>query len=298
MLKLARIYELMPVKQQKAMVELVTLAYNLTSSGFRTIPLITKIQAVTGLNINEIEIPLLSVYPSNDTPLNLLWILGFFLGDGNIYIRIRDKIVGLEYIPQLRFTQKNTVENLSLFTKMVDFISSLHGELSPLIKNQGANLVLILYGKTDLTNFMELLTPYYEFFFWKNLQFSILTRVLDFINLNIRNWLGLQKAILDIIYELPGERIYPYDHWINRLNEIFSVRFTDVDYFMSLKRVKSGVNKGTCTGWVVTLPKKLRIIPLQKYFSSVTYGNIDKAKIAALNYRDTTLENWLKSSKP
>ena len=68
MLKLARIYELLPVKQQKAVVELVTLAYNLTSSGFRTIPLITKIQAVTGLNINEIEIPSLSVYPSSDTP--------------------------------------------------------------------------------------------------------------------------------------------------------------------------------------------------------------------------------------
>lgn len=104
MLKLARIYELLPVKQQKAMVELVTLAYNLTSSGLITIPLITKIQAVTSLNISEIEIPSVSVYPSNGTSLNILWILGFFLGDGNIYIRIRDKIVGLEYIPQLRIT--------------------------------------------------------------------------------------------------------------------------------------------------------------------------------------------------
>ena len=106
MLKLARIYVLLPVKQQEAKVELVTLAYNLTSSGLRTIPLTTKIQAVTSLNISEIEIPSVSVYPSNGTSLNTLWILGFFLGDGNIYIRIRDKNVGLEYIPQLRITQK------------------------------------------------------------------------------------------------------------------------------------------------------------------------------------------------
>ena len=106
MLKLARIYELLPVKQQEAKVELVTLAYNLTSSGLRTIPLTTKKQAVTSLNISEIEIPSVSVYPSNGTSLNTLWILGFFLGDGNIYIRIRDKNVGLEYIPQLRITQK------------------------------------------------------------------------------------------------------------------------------------------------------------------------------------------------
>ena len=42
MLKLARIYVLLPVKQQEAKVELVTLAYNLTSSGLRTIPWLLK----------------------------------------------------------------------------------------------------------------------------------------------------------------------------------------------------------------------------------------------------------------
>ena len=74
--------------------------------------------------------------------------------------------MGLEYIPQLRITQKkNTVDNISLFTSMIEFISSLPGELSPLIKNQGDNLEFILYGKTDLTIFMEMLVPYQEFFF-------------------------------------------------------------------------------------------------------------------------------------
>ena len=62
MLKLARIYVLLPVKQQEAKVELVTLAYNLTSSGLRTIPLPTKKQAVTSLNISEIEIPSVSSF--------------------------------------------------------------------------------------------------------------------------------------------------------------------------------------------------------------------------------------------
>ena len=194
---------------------------------------------------------------------------------------------------------------------MIEFISSLPGELSPLIKNQGDNLEFILYGKTDLTIFMEMLVPYQEFFFLflpnfklklgkkqKKIQFSILTRVLYFINLNIKNWLALHETILKIIYELPGDRTYPYEHWINRLKENFSERFSDVDYFISLTRVKSGENKAMPNGWVVTLPKKLGILPVQKYFSLVTYGSIDKAKIAALNYRDTILENWLKSFKP
>ena len=47
---------------------------------------------------------------------------------------------------------------------MIEFISSLPGGLSPLIKNQGDNLEFILYGKTDLTIFMEMLVPYQEFF--------------------------------------------------------------------------------------------------------------------------------------
>ena len=57
------------------------------------------------------------------------------------------------------------MDNISLFTSMIEFISSLPGELSPLIKNQGDNLEFILYGKTDLTIFMEMLVPYQEFFF-------------------------------------------------------------------------------------------------------------------------------------
>lgn len=69
---------------------------------------------------------------------------------------------------------------------------------------------------------------------------------------------GGKETILEIIFELPGDRIYPYEHWINRLKDIFSERFSDVDYFMSLTRVKNGDNKGTPNGWFVTLPKKTR----------------------------------------
>ena len=78
MLKLARIYDLISVNSVKAKMELITLSYSVTSSGKKSVPLLTKIEAVTGLTISEIEIPSLSDYPSNETPLNLLWILVFF----------------------------------------------------------------------------------------------------------------------------------------------------------------------------------------------------------------------------
>lgn len=212
MLKLARIYDLMPVNSVKAKVELISLAYSLTSSGFRTIPLLTKIKAVTALIRSDIEIPSLNGYSSNETPFNLIWILGFMLGDGNIYVRIRDTKVGLEFVPLFRITQKNTAVNLSLYTKLVDFISSLPGKLSPIIKKQGDNLELHVFGKANVTSLMNMLAPYSHFFYWKRGQFSMLTRVLALLNLNIKNWLGLQKTILAIIFEIPGNRVYSITH--------------------------------------------------------------------------------------
>nr|QKS32166.1 hypothetical protein [Sphaerobolus stellatus] len=163
MLKLARIYDLMSVNSVKAKVELVSLAYSLTSSGFRTIPLLTKIKAVTGLILSEIEIPSLNCYTSNEKAFNLLWILGFMLGDGNIYVRIRDTKAGLDFLPLFRINQTNTVVNLALYTKLFYFISSLPGKLSPIIKKQGDNLELHVFGKANVTSLMNMLAPVTSF---------------------------------------------------------------------------------------------------------------------------------------
>lgn len=196
------------------------------------------------------------------------------------------------------------MENLALYTKLVDFISYLPGELAPIIKKQGYNLELHVFGKANVTSLMNMLAPYSHFFYWKRGQFTMLTRVLALLNLNIKNWLGLQKTILAIIYEIPGNRVYSITHWMVRLSGIYSARFSNVEFFISATRVKSdsnsnsNTNKGELTGWFVTLPKNLRIKPLQKYFSVGTYGDIDTAKRAALKYRDTTLDNWLKEFKP
>ena len=62
--------------------------------------------------------------------------------------------------------------------------------------------------------------------------------------------------------------------------------FTKVDlFYISLSKDQS---------WLVTLPTGLNIKPKQKYFFFKTYGgDREKALIAAIDYRDNSLNNWL-----
>ena len=292
MLKLARIYKLLSEENLNSKIELINLAYSITSSKSRKIPLLEKISVVTGLSINEIKFSSQEdQWGFNERPINLIWVLGFMLGDGNIYVRIRDTKVGLEYIPIFRMTQKNTSDNGLLYTKLLKFGTSL--ELGPIIKTHKENLEWHIFGKANVTSLMSMLSLHSEFFYWKFPQFTMLTKILYLLNLNIKNWLELQKTILKIIYQFPGKREYSISHWQKRLSEIYTIRFSNVEFFISAIRAKSGANKGNQIGWVVTLPKILEIRPIQKYFSLNTYGDIHLCKKAAIEYRNITLNNWL-----
>lgn len=59
MLKLARIHELLNLTTLGLLdkIAIVHLAYTITSSGFRQIPLMTKLAKVTGLAESEIQLP-------------------------------------------------------------------------------------------------------------------------------------------------------------------------------------------------------------------------------------------------
>lgn len=97
--------------------EIIILAYSITSYGNRAVPLLTKISEVTGLTINNIILPVDNINNQfNTNPFNLMWFLiGFLIEDGHIGTHIRDTKIGLVFIPMFRITQINTVLNMSLY---------------------------------------------------------------------------------------------------------------------------------------------------------------------------------------
>jgi len=60
----------------------------------------------------------------NTINLNIVFILGFFLGDGSAYIRIRDNVTGLLFIPKFEIKQKNTSSNFYLMELITNFLIS------------------------------------------------------------------------------------------------------------------------------------------------------------------------------
>ena len=136
---------------------------------------------------------------------------------------------------------------------------------------------------------MELLAPYSQFFLWKSERFTMLSKLLYLMGLSIRNWQGLQEAIIRLIFQVENNRDYSLSHYLGRISQIFYSRYGgNVDYFLSPSTSKGGVGQ-----YVVTLPSVLGIKPRQKYFSAATYGSLASAKSAALAYRDAKLSAWL-----
>lgn len=286
LLKMLRIHSLLTDGSLMAKVELINLAYSMTSSGWRNVPLLTKLQAVTGLLSNPFTSSELDT-ATNPTPFNLAWYLGFFIGDGTIGVRLRDEVVGIQIIPLMRLTQKLTALNSSLFADLATYLRTLG--LTVIIDNQGSNLELRVEGKGNVTLLMELLAPYSQFFLWKSERFTMLSKLLYLMGLSIRNWQGLQEAIIRLIFQVENNRDYSLSHYLGRISQIFYSQYGgNVDYFLSPSTSKGGVGQ-----YVVTLPSVLGIKPRQKYFSAATYGSLASAKSAALAYRDAKLSAWL-----
>lgn len=291
MLMLARMHLLLnkSVVNVVDKISIVFLAYNITSSGFRQIPLMAKLSVVTGLAENKIELPSFD-WSVNTNPINLPWILGFMMGDGGIYVRIRDVGTGVQFIPMFRIGQKNTLLNQSLLNSIKACLTSLG--ISSLVKASESRMMEIqISGKNALDALMTLLEPYSHFFYWKGPQFGVLTRILFLQGINIRNWVQRDLALLDLVYLMnPENRVVPYSQMADRIRDIHSERAAGAEPFVSL-------SKGT--SWVVTLPKSLKISPTQKYFAFSTNGGRDGAFEAAKAYRDQVLNQWLEDhTKP
>lgn len=120
--KVLRLDELAKLDSLEAKVESIYLAYSLTSLGNEhSISLNEKLIYVLGeasdnkqaLDFNFLE---------NTLPISLSFILGFFLGDGNFYIRIRDNDTGLTFIPKFEIKQKNTDSNVYIMQLICDFL--------------------------------------------------------------------------------------------------------------------------------------------------------------------------------
>lgn len=125
-------------KEIDLVIKLIYLVYNMVDNSQRKIDMDSKLKLI--LNeynkesydnyifnkdkyINYID-NLLNNYP-NKFSINFNWFLGFFLGDGNILVYIRNKKdLAIWLVYMLRINQKLTPDNIMLFTLIENFLNN------------------------------------------------------------------------------------------------------------------------------------------------------------------------------
>lgn len=275
-------------------VKVINLAYSLVNSPKKTLSKDEKLSAVLGETIHTVYSS--NTYPDNDQPLSLLFILGFLLGDGNFDIRIRDTKTGVWFIPRIRLEQKQTLDNSNLFNIMVEYLNKLNieGTINKYQKTPlSSHIVFTIKNKASIGNFLKSIEKHRELFFWKNSQINKVIKSFIILSVAARHWKQSQIALVKFLYNdralLDNNHKFSLDHWLKRLDNLYgSTNRSGIisnEFYITLSKDKA---------WAVTLPVALKIKPKTKYLFFKTFSNSkEEALNAAVNYRNTQLNNWL-----
>ena len=299
MAKLRDIFELQGAVTIQARTHFVWLVYNLTTAvnAIRKVSFDTYLATVnTAYSALPLPLPDYGVnYPENTQPVSFMFVLGFFLGDGNHYFRIRDAGSGLWFIPIFRITQIATPANKHLMHLIADCLQSVG--LSAAVYFEGIYVGVKAEGLNSFsTAFISMLGSLSSYFYWKAEQLTLLFRVIKLMLIKPKSWLEAQLAIVNTIYDTTHDRTYPLSHWVARLTSIFAEAISALPggtSYITLVLFKKGPNVGQPQSWMVKLPAGLNHKPKEKHFAISTYKSSEKALEAAVEYRNTTLAEYL-----
>jgi hypothetical protein len=235
------------------------------------------------------------LYPDSSLPMSALFILGFFLGDGCLYIRIRDKKTGLTFIPKFEIKQKNTYSSQQIMDRICQFL--LNNGIQAYLQVNDNYVLCIVEGIDNVCHkLLPFIEKYREFFFWKKHQLNMTNQFASLISLDTRNLLSVKYLLIRTIYSIENNRDYSLEYWINRINDIFknkSVKNLSGEFYISPVKDKRA-KTGEIISWNVYLPEFLNVKPRTKYFFFSSYGGKNEALCAAVVWRNSIIDNWLR----
>lgn len=228
---------------------------------------------------------ILPAFKENTTPITWNFIFGFYIGDGNFYVRVRSSITDFMFIPIFRIGQKNTESNMYLLNLIKSFLTD-HNLLCNLIL-QGSNAVVVVQGRSSVSHlFNTFIADLAPFWFWRLESFVVMKSLVSYFSMSTKYFLDAQVSILTLLYSLSNTRGIYLEYWIDFVTLRHNLLVAD---FPSGYAYITTYNRSG-TGWVVTLPKSFIVKPSQKYFTLSIYNNLDQALAAAVKYRDEQLK--------
>lgn len=299
--KLKKIYKLSKWLKQNpdklSKVLLISIAYSLTAHSSRY--KLSLEDKLLSLNLDPAllnELPKLSYSENNICP-PFLFVLGFFLGDGTLHLKLewKPKNSTIVIVPLFNILQSNVESNKQVMEIMTNALNS-KGIKAHLDKSANT-LILTVKGIDNVFNSLfPLLKEYSHFLYWKNDSFKLLSWVRQLVKMGGHHTYSGLKALIDKVYSSVNERFTDKEVWMNRLNDwlkAVSGRRDWGEYYISAIYTS---NK-EIRGWQVRFPSTLKLPKSNKAFMSSTCGGQDKALADAVQYRDKIISDWINKFK-
>lgn len=181
------------------LIKVIVLVYNIVDNSQRQISLEEKLELVLEkyndkdyyndyykLNkdyYREYPLKILETKLNKKFNVNYIWLLGFFLGDGNILIYIRNEKLNLWLINILRITQKKTVDNENLFNLIEKFLEKDNIKLE--LKDKNDNTIeMNIDNKKDLKILLTEWLKYPDLLYNKKLDILYLNKILSMFKIS------------------------------------------------------------------------------------------------------------------
>jgi hypothetical protein len=203
--KLATIYTLKSLPDKESKIEAVKLVYSLAKSGTdRKIAILQKFLEL-GLPYDNVPDPK-GVYTDNPNIPSFLFLFGFILGDGSIFIRIRQTTQGsLNFIPIITFPQKTTEHNNHMFNMLTAFFANMGINSSITPKKDGMTF-LILEGVKVISPLVPMIHANMSYSYWKSENLNLLLEFYKCYSAGIHIYRQGIIALLKIIYKYINKR--------------------------------------------------------------------------------------------
>ena len=246
-LKLKKIYELKDYikhhsSDDKAKVLLVSLVYSLTAHSPRY--KVSLEEKLISLNLDQGLLKELPLYKENDVKPSFLFILGFFLGDGTLHLKLewKQKNSTIVIVPLFNIVQSNVESNKQIMEIMTNTLNSM-GIKTSLVKST-KTLTLTVKGIDNVfKSLFPLLEKYSHFLFWKSDSFNLLVWVKQLVKSGGHHtYFGL-NALIDKVYSSVNERFTDKEVWMSRLEDwlkAVSARRECGEYYIKEYRINIG----------------------------------------------------------
>ena len=298
--KLKRIYELKNlIKKNSSLahnkVLLVRTVYSLTAHSPRY--KLSIEDKLISLNLNpELlkELPEYS-YPENNISLSFLFILGFFIGDGTLHLKLewKDKNSTIAIIPLFNIIQSNVESNKQVMEKMTEALNNL-GLKTSLYKDNKIFTLTVKGINNVFYSLLPLLKEHSHFLYWKIDSFNLLVWVKQLVKSGGHHtYFGL-KALIIKLYSSVNGRLTDEEVWMDRL-EIWLKTASSRRAWGELYITPIYTPNKVIRGWQVRFPITLKLPKSNKAFMVSTSGEQEKAFALAVQYRDKIISDWIKT---